>query len=36
MENVIEVLTYDKELDSKYKEHLLNDNKYYKGCRSAY
>ncbi len=36
MEYVIELLACDKELDSKYKDHSLNDNKYYKGCRECY
>ncbi len=36
MEYVIEVLASGKELDLKYKDHSLNDNKYYKGCRECH
>lgn len=27
---------YHKKLDLKYKDHLLNDNKYYKNCRECH
>lgn len=36
MAYVIEVLACGKELDFKYKDHSLNDNKYYKGCRECH
>lgn len=36
MEYVIEVLANREELDSKYREHSLNDNKYYQGCRECH
>lgn len=36
MEHVIEMLASGKELDSKYSDHSLNDNKYYKGCRECH
>lgn len=36
MEYIIEMLASAKELDSKYKDHNLIDNKYYKGCRECH
>lgn len=36
MENVIEMLANGEPLDKKYKDHSLNDNKYYKGCRECH
>lgn len=36
MEYIIELLASGKELDAKYKDHSLNDNKYYKGCRECH
>ncbi len=33
---VIGVLANGDKLDTKYNDHLLNDNKYYKGCRECY
>lgn len=36
MEYVVGVLANGDKLDAKYKDHLLNDNKYYKGCRECH
>lgn len=36
MEYVIEVLASGEPLDSKYQDHSLNNNKYYKGCRECH
>lgn len=36
MEAVIEILANGEKLDEKYKDHNLNDNKYYKGCRECH
>lgn len=36
MEYVIGVLANGEILDKKYKDHNLNDNKYYKGCRECH
>ncbi len=36
MEYVIGVLANGYKLDTKYKDHLLNGNKYYKGCRECH
>ncbi len=36
METVIEILACGEQLDKKYKDHSLNDNKYYKGCRECH
>ncbi len=36
MEYIIEMLVCDRELEPKYKDHSLNDNKYYKGCRECH
>lgn len=36
MEEVIEILASGEQLDKKYKDHNLNDNKYYKGCRECH
>lgn len=36
MENVIEILAKGQQLDQKYKDHALNDNKYYRGCRECH
>jgi len=33
MEEVFEKLANGQKLESRYKDHSLNDNKYYKGCR---
>ena len=36
MEKVIEILASGEQLDKKYKDHNLNDNKYYRGCRECH
>lgn len=36
MEKVIEMLASGEELDKRYKDHNLSDNKYYRGCRKSY
>lgn len=36
MEYVLGMLASGKELDSKYKDHILKDNNYYKGCRECH
>ena len=36
METVIEILASGEQLDKKYKDHSLSDNKYYKGCRECH
>lgn len=36
MEKVIEMLASGEQLDKKYKDHNLSDNKYYRGCRKSY
>lgn len=36
MKYVIDLLSCGKKLDLKYKDHLLNDNKYYKNCRECH
>lgn len=36
MEEVIEILASGEQLDKKYKDHNLSDNKYYKGCRECH
>lgn len=36
MEKVIEIIASGEQLDEKYKDHNLNDNKYYRGCRECH
>ncbi len=36
MEYVISVLANGDKLDTKYNDHLLNDNKHFKGCRECH
>jgi len=36
MEKVIEIIASGEQLDKKYKDHNLNDNKYYRGCRECH
>lgn len=36
LEKVIEILASGEQLDKKYKDHNLNDNKYYRGCRECH
>lgn len=36
MEEVLEKLANGQKLEVKYKDHSLNDNKYYKGCRECH
>ncbi len=36
MQYVIETLANGKKLEVRYKDHSLNDNKYYKGCRECH
>lgn len=36
MVNVIEILASGKKLEVKYKDHSLNDNKYFRGCRECH
>lgn len=36
MEDVIGKLANGEQLDKKYKDHNLNDNKYYRGCRECH
>ncbi len=36
MEKVIEMLASGEELDKKYKDHNLSDNKFYRGCRECH
>lgn len=36
LEKVIEALASGEQLDKKYKDYNLNDNKYYRGCRECH
>lgn len=36
LDEVVEMLANDKKLDSKYKDHILFDNKYYRNCRECH
>lgn len=36
MKDVIKLLANGETLEKKYKDHALNDNKYYRGCRECH